>query len=120
MKGLLKTFIRSLKGSITRFLAIFFISFLGVGFFAGINTVEPVMVDSAQHYFDTSNLSDITIISPLPLNEEEIMALRANPQVTDLDPSRFADVYLQTGDLNLPVRFFELPPQRSNVCFCTV
>lgn len=114
MKGLFKTFTRSLKGSITRFLAIFFISFLGVGFFAGVNTVKPVMVDSAQQYFDASNLSDITIISPLPLSEEEIMTLRANPQVADLNPSRFADVYLQTGDLNLPVRFFELPPQRRN------
>lgn len=114
MKGLFKTFIRSLRSSITRFLAIFFISFLGVGFFAGINTVEPVMIDSAQTYFDANNLSDITIISPLPLNEEDIMALRTSPNVADLDPSRFADVYMQSGDLNLPVRFFELPPPRSN------
>lgn len=55
----------------TRFLSIFAIILLGVAFFAGISATGPVMVETADEYFDEHDLMDIHVLSTYGLNEDD-------------------------------------------------
>lgn len=51
-------------------------AFLGVGFYSGLVASSPDMLDSLDHFADSSNLYDISIISTLGLEEEDISSTR--------------------------------------------
>lgn len=58
-----------------RFLSIFAIILLGVAFFAGISATGPVMVQTADEYYDNHHLMDVHILSTLGLSGEDISVL---------------------------------------------
>ena len=50
-KALLKDSIKEIKNTYKRFLSIMLMSFLGVGFFAGIRAASPDMKETIDNYF---------------------------------------------------------------------
>ena len=58
-----KNVFRQIKNTWNRFIAIFGIVALGVGFFAGLKATTPVMKMSADAYYDDCGFMDLRILS---------------------------------------------------------
>ena len=109
--------IRTIKGSLARFLAIVGIVALGCGFFAGLKMASPDMQEAAHTFYKNQHLYDLRIISTLGLSEKDVHALASVEDVEAVMPSRTVDVMatltssqssarvssFRPGELNQPV-----------------
>ena len=53
---------RKIKDNYKRFISLFCMSLLGVGFYAGIKATSPDMLKTLDNFYDTQNVSDIEIV----------------------------------------------------------
>lgn len=109
--------IRTIKGSLARFLAIAGIVALGCGFFAGLKMASPDMQEAAHTFYANQHLYDLRVISTLGLSEKDVHALASVEGVEAVMPSRTVDVMatltssqssarvssFRLGELNQPV-----------------
>ncbi|WP_423189896.1 FtsX-like permease family protein [Alkalibacterium sp. f15] len=70
-RALWKDTFREIGRSKTRFLSIFAIILIGVAFFAGLSATGPVMIHTADSYYDDQNLSDLHVFSTMGLEAED-------------------------------------------------
>ncbi len=70
-KALWKDTFREIGRSKTRFLSIFAIILIGVAFFAGLSATGPVMVHTADSYYNEQNLSDMHVFSTMGLEDTD-------------------------------------------------
>lgn len=71
---LLKTSLREIRTSLGRYLAIFAIIALGVGFFAGLRVTRTAMLDTADEYLSDLHMFDERLISTLGWTQEDVDA----------------------------------------------
>ena len=116
-RALFTEIIRTIKGSLARFLAIVGIVALGCGFFAGLKMASPDMQEAAHTFYKNQHLYDLRIISTLGLSEKDVHALASVEGVEAVMPSRTVDVMatltssqssarvssFRPGELNQPV-----------------
>ena len=109
-KSYRKLIIREVTHSLSRFLAIFGIVALGVGFLAGLLATTPDMRVSVDRYYDETRMFDIRVVSTLGLTEADAAAIRNTGGVKGVMPSRTADalVRIPQGD-DLVARIQSLP-----------
>lgn len=88
---------RTLLGTRTRFLAIFAIVALGVGFLVGLLSTSPDIEDSMESYLDESNLYDFRVVSTLGLSEADLDAIRALDGVQSVEGRYSADLLVKAG-----------------------
>ena len=74
-RGKFKLVIREILNSKARFLSIFILILLGVGFFAGLQATGPNMLKTVDDYFDQQKLYDIHVQSTLGFETEEVELL---------------------------------------------
>ena len=91
-----KNIVRTLASSRGRFLAIFSIVALGVGFLAGLVSTTPDMRQSVETYLDGAGLYDIRIIGTLGLTQDDVQALQAVEGVQAVQPAYSADLLVDT------------------------
>lgn len=87
---------RTLASTRSRFLAIFSIVALGVGFLAGLVSTTPDMRDSIEQYLDDGNLYDLRIIGTLGLTDADVQAVEQVDGVLDARGAWSADVLVKT------------------------
>jgi len=93
MKSMIrKTTLREIRQSLGRYLAIFAIASLGVGFFAGLKITRTVMVESADDYLQKHQLYDYRLLSTLGFEEEDVQALRQKENVRAVEGAVAADI----------------------------
>ena len=80
MSPYVKTILRSIKMTLPRFIAIFAIIALGVGFFAGLKLSTPSFVATADAFVKTHSMFDFRLISTIGFEQEDIdeLAKRTN------------------------------------------
>ena len=80
MSPYVKTILRSIKMTLPRFLAIFAIIALGVGFFAGLKVTTPSFVYTADLYAKEYAMFDFRFLSTIGFTQEDIdeIAKRTN------------------------------------------
>lgn len=100
---------RTFKHTKSRFIAIFSIIALGVGFLAGLNATPVDMKESMEAYMDDANFYDIRIVSTLGLTDDDVSALAAIDGVKDVQPAYNVDLLVQTGDDTVVARAHSLP-----------
>jgi len=88
---------KEIKSTFNRFIAIFAIVALGVGFFAGLNGTTPDMKLTADDYYDEYNLMDIRLLSTMGFTEGDIEALRGFDGVEAVMPSYSVDAVIDTN-----------------------
>lgn len=98
-KALWTDIFREIWRTKARFLSIFAIIALGIGFFAGIKATGPDMLDTADHYFKQHELMDLKVVSSYGLTEDNIAILEQATEVRVVQPGYSADVFL--GDTGL-------------------
>ncbi len=69
-----------------RYMAIFAITVLGVGFLTGLLCTGPDMKNSVDRYYDAQNFMDIDIKSTMGLTDEDLDEVRATPGVHHVTP----------------------------------
>ena len=74
-----KLILRSIKDSLPRFLAIFAIICLGVGFFSGLKATTPSFYRTAEEYITDQNMYDFRLISTIGFDEDDISRLPPVP-----------------------------------------
>jgi len=99
-KTFLKECLRSIRGSFSRFLAIFLIVALGAGFLAGLLATTPDMRHTVSELYRETNLFDLRIAGNLGLEENDLLAIAGVEGVAAAMPAKSLDreMYLSTGD----------------------
>ena len=103
-----KVILREVRFSLSRFLAIFAIVALGVGFLAGLLAATPDMRLSVDDYYDRMNIMDVRVLSTLGLSEEDIAAIRQADGVEQVEPGlwRCTRYVYDTGEMMNWVKTF--------------
>lgn len=105
MKSMMwKTTLREIKQSMGRYLAILAIVALGVGFFAGVKETKPMMVETANCYFNETLLYDYRLLCTLGFDEKIVEDIRARADVQAVQGAYSFDILSQnTSDGNMQV-----------------
>ncbi len=105
-----KMILREFRHSMSRFLAIFAIIALGVGFLAGLLTTTPDMRYSMDQYYHQTNMMDLRIVSTMGLTEQDVEEIQNTEGVEDGMPSYTSDalVTLPSED-TMVARIHSLP-----------
>ena len=105
-----KNVLRTVRGSLSRFLAITAIVALGVGFFAGLLATTPDMRYSADRFFDDTALFDVRVVGTLALTDDDVEAIRAVEGVEEVMPAYSADALVsdEGGEAQV-ARFHSVP-----------
>lgn len=83
--------LREFRHSFSRFLAIFAIIALGVGFLAGLLATTPDMRYSMDQYYRQTNLMDLRIVSTMGLTKQDVEEIRSTEGVEEGMPSYTSD-----------------------------
>jgi len=86
MKSILrKNTLREIKGSLGRYLAIFSIIALGVGFFSGLRITRRAMLETADRYTSEYQLFDYRLLSTLGFDETDLEEIRKSDEIARAD-----------------------------------
>ena len=107
-----KSILRTVRSSLSRFLAIFAIVALGVGFLSGLLAAPVDMRLSTDTYCREADLYDIKIQSTQGLTDEDLAAVRAVEGVEGVMPARDMDLVLtsESGE-SLTTRLQSIPEE---------
>lgn len=89
---LYKNALVKIKKSFGRFLSLFIIVLVGVGFFAGIQASSPDIVASVSQYNNSHKLMDYKIVSTMGLTDDDVTALKSLKNVRTVIPTYSLDV----------------------------
>ena len=92
-----KSTFREIKTSLARYLAIFSIVALGVGFFSGLKDCKASMVNTAADYINEHNMYDYQIISTYGIDDESVRIAREYEGVSGAEGSVQIDVLAESG-----------------------
>jgi len=110
-KTVLKNALREIKSSLGRYLSIFAIAALGVGFFAGITAAPYDMRRSASFYYERLNLADYRLVSTYGFDKNDIDALLNLGFDKKIRPTYFADLFLKRGEAEYVARVMAFPDE---------
>lgn len=96
-RALIKDIFKEISKTRNRFLSIMLIVMLGTGFFAGVKSTCPDMLDTAQRYFTENNLMDFNIKSSMGFSENDIEALKNRENVKNVYAGYTADLFSSTS-----------------------
>jgi len=94
-KALIQDTLKEIKATFGRFVAIFAIVALGVGFLAGLNATPEDMKQTADDYFDAQNLMDLRLLSTMGFTQEDVDELRQQPGVRAVMPTYSTDALIE-------------------------
>ena len=102
-KSYLKSIARTFRSTKSRFLSVFGIVALGVGFLAGLSGTPVDMKRSVERYLDDGNFYDVRVLSTLGLTDADVEALGRVPGVRQVEPGWSADLLVKAGDTDAVV-----------------
>lgn len=109
-----KDFVRLIRRTRSRFLAIMAIVALGAGFFAGLKSASPDMKRAVDAYLDEYRTMDLRVISPLGLTDGDIDAIRRTEGVDGVLPAYSVDAVINLTGKDEVVRVHSLPRDTSD------
>ncbi|MGI6269520.1 MAG: FtsX-like permease family protein [Candidatus Howiella sp.] len=96
---------REIRQNLGRFLSIFTIVAIGVGFFAGIRATKPDMEESSNRFYAENNLFDMRVVSTLGFDEADVEALRQLDGAS-VYPGWFADLEIRSDGSDIVARVY--------------
>ena len=92
-----KSTFREIKTSLARYLAIFAIVALGVGFFSGLRDCKESMVSTASRYLERTNFYDYQILSSYGADDDSVALAESWDGVRSAEGSIQIDVIARSG-----------------------
>ena len=71
-KGMFKTTIREIRGSLGRYMAILAIVMLGVGLFTGLKATTPAMIITENEYLAEQDFFDFRLLSTIGFDPADV------------------------------------------------
>ena len=99
--------LREIRNTRKRFLSLFVMNFLAVGFLAGLRMTAPDMQDTVDRYYDRLHFMDVRVISTLGLTEDDLQVLGQTEGVACAEGSFSFDA-LAEGET---ITVFSMPEQ---------
>ncbi len=107
---MVKSTLREIRTSLTRYLAIFAIVALGVGFFSGLKDCKASMVETASEYLDEKNFYDYQILSSYGIDDGSVTLASSWDGVSEAEGSIQIDVMARSGKGDAqPLKAISLP-----------
>jgi len=100
--------LRQIQSSLGRYLAIFAIIALGVGFFSGLKISRTAMVTVADEYLEHTAFFDYRLVSTLGFEEGDAKAFGALDFVEAAQSGIYQDALIQTPSETVPMRLYSL------------
>lgn len=94
MKLLFKNSLKKIRGSLGRFVSLFVIVALGVGFYAGIRSSSPSMLHSMDIFYQDHHFMDLKVQTSLGITNQEIIQLAQIPGVQQVEGSYTHDTLI--------------------------
>ena len=104
---LLTDTVREILHTKKRFLSLFVMSLLAVGFLSGLRMTAPDMHNTVDHYYDRQHFMDVRLISMLGLTKEDLEAVSRAPGVRAAEGNRTFDALAGEDSVNV----LEMPRQ---------
>ncbi len=98
MTGMLKLTLRQIRNSLGRFLAIFAIVALGVGFFCGLRLTKTAMIHTLDVYTDEHHFYDYRLVCTLGLTQDDVDAVREQDGVLLAEGAVWQDAICMVAD----------------------
>ena len=98
MKAINKNIFREISKSRNRFMSIFTICAIGVGFFSGVKATPNDMKISADDYYDRTELFDLRVVSTFGLTDGDAEAIAQIEGVDAVYTSKYTDLAMMDGD----------------------
>lgn len=124
-----KLTLREIKKSLARYLAIFAIVALGVGFFSGLQMCKPDMIETGRQFVDKNDLYDYEITTSYGIDKKSIKIAKKNENVVTVEGSIQQDIAVKTTGEEKVLKAISLPqdinkieltdgrmPQNKNEC----
>ena len=92
-----------------RFIAIFAISALGAGFYAGLKVTSPDMKATGDEYYASQHLMDYRLVSTLGFTQQDVDALAERPEVARLMAGYGIDLLVEHPEGAQVARVMSLP-----------
>ncbi len=104
---LLLNIIRKTKKNYKRFISLLFLSFLGVGFYAGIGAAGPAILNTVDNFYDKSNTYDIEIVSNLGLTDNDIKGIKKSDLINGVYGVKYTDEFIDLNKESLVAKIIE-------------
>lgn len=118
--GMIKTTVREIKLSFGRYMAIFAIVMLGVGFYTGLKATTPAMILTENDYLLEQDFFDFRLLSTLGFDEDSAEKLKEFSEIADAEGAVSVDALCALGTGNENVYKFHTVPERINRVVVTV
>lgn len=118
-RGMIKTTIREIKGSIGRYLAILAIVMLGVALFTGLKATTPAMIATENDYLAEQNFYDFRLLSTVGFEKEDVQKVAEMEQVAGAECAVSVDAVCTFGDGNESAYKFHTMPESINQIILT-
>lgn len=82
---IIKNLFRSIRDSVTRYIAIVAIIALGAGIFVGLRTTKSDMIATGQAYMDSQNMFDLRLLNTYGWNQTDVDAVAQMEGVADVE-----------------------------------
>jgi len=113
-RALLKNSFKAISKNKKRFLSMFFMALLGVGFFAGLTASGPDMKDTLDKYLDETKTYDINILATLGLTNEDVKALEEIDGVDKAYGIQYKDYLIEMKDKEYVAQIIEYNEKINN------
>ncbi len=109
MKAIKKNIFREIQKTKSRFISILAIIAISTGFFTGVKTASPSMIETGKQYFENQNLMDLRLVSTVGFDEDDIKAIKSMKTSVDVMPGYFSDLIITQNQIDTVVRVYSLP-----------
>ncbi len=104
-KNMWRTTLREIRASLGRYLAIFAIIALGVGFFSGLKVSREAFLDAGNSFIADNNMFDFRLVSTLGLTGDDLEEVRKLSGVEFAYGAYQADAIVKDGEKEFVARF---------------
>lgn len=108
MKAVTRNLFREIARTRNRFLSIFTICAIGVGFFSGVRATPSDMTITADNYYDSHDLFDIRVMSNFGLTDGDLQALSEVEGVDHVQASKYTDLTLSYDGRDYNTRIYSI------------
>ena len=108
MRAVTRNIFREIRKTKNRFMSIFTICAIGVGFFSGVRATGNDMKIMADNYYDEHELFDLRVMSTFGLTDGDLQALGDIDGVTDVRSSKYTDLTLSYDGKDYNTRVYSL------------
>lgn len=106
MRAVSKNTIREISKSRNRFLSIFLICAIGVGFFSGVRATGEIMRVTADDFYDAHDLFDLRVLSTFGLTDEDARSIAEIDGVDGVFTSKYTDLAMHDNEKEYLTRVY--------------